>query len=455
MTIVAHGIGGVRDLPVPAWLFFYGAVVVLIASFVALGVLWKEPRLERAERGRPLPGTLQRFLLSPLLRASLGALSFGLLVVVGLAAVVGEPSARQNLAPTFVFVVFWLGLLPLVAVVGNVWPVLNPWRAAADAAAWLWGKLGRTWQPMARYPERLGRWPAAFLLFAFAAYELAYPDPSNPRALALAIYLYSAITWYGMLWFGRDTWTRNGEAFSVYFGLLARIAPFGTRDGFRPEIVVRPPLAGLARAQARHGTFAFVAVMLGSVAFDGLSRTPFWLDRRFDVATAVGASQLGRDVAGTLFSLGGLLLMVAVVAAAYAVAVAGARAFAHVERPLVDAFLASLIPIALAYLVAHYFSLLILQGQVAIRLASDPFGRNWNLFGTAGFNPDLTLLSPNLVWYVQVAALVVGHVGGLLVAHDRAISLFRAAATAVRAQYVMLVLMVLYTVGGLWLLSTG
>ena len=94
MTIVAHGIGGVRDLPVPAWLFFYGAVVVLIASFVALGVLWKEPRLERAERGRPLPGTLQRFLLSPILRASLRALSFGLLVVVGLAAVVGEPSAR-------------------------------------------------------------------------------------------------------------------------------------------------------------------------------------------------------------------------------------------------------------------------------------------------------------------------------------------------------------------------
>ena len=455
MTLVAHGIGGIRDLPVPGWLFFYGAALVLVVSFVAFAVLWKEPRLERAERGRPLPHGLQRVLLSPALHAVTKTVSFGLLVVVGLAAILGEPSAQQNLAPTFVFVVFWLGLVPVVALLGNVWPALNPWRAPADALAWAWRRAGRSWEPMGRYPERLGCWPAAFLLFAYTVYELAYTEPASPRSLALAIYLYSAITWYGMLWFGREEWTRSGEAFSVYFGLLSRVAPVAARDGDTGrEVVVRLPLAGLASGPSRPGSFAFVAVMLGSVAFDGLSRTPFWLDRRFDVESAAG-TQLGRDVVGVGFNLGGLLLVIGLVALAYAVAVAGARAFAHIERPLVGAFLASLIPIALAYVVAHYFSLFVLQGQVAIRLASDPFGRNWDLFGTAGFTPDLTVLSPNVVWYVQVAALVLGHVAGLLVAHDRAVSLFHAAATAVRTQYAMLVLMVIYTVGGLWLLSSG
>ena len=456
MIPLAHGIGGIRDLPVPGWLFFYGAALVLIVSFVALAVLWTEPRLDAAAGGRPLPTWLQRVLLSPVLHATVKALSFGLLVVVSLAATIGEPSAQQNLAPTFVFVVFWLGLVPVVVLMGNVWSVLNPWRAPADAIAWAWRRSGRAWEPLARYPEWLGCWPAVVLLFAFAAFELAYPEPSSPRALALAIYLYSAITWYGMLWFGRETWTRNGEAFSVYFELLSRVGPIAVREGAgRREIVLRWPLTGLAWRDARPGTFAFVALMLGSVAFDGLSRSSWWLDRRIDVEAAAGTSTLVRDAAAMGLNLAGLLLVVGAVAVAYAGAVAGARAFAHVERPLVGAFLASLVPIALAYVVAHYFSLLVLQGQFAIRFASDPFGRNWDLFGTAGFNPDLALLSPNLVWYVQVAALVVGHVAGLVVAHDRAVSMFRGVATAVRTQYAMLVLMVAYTVAGLWLLSSG
>jgi hypothetical protein len=121
----------------------------------------------------------------------------------------------------------------------------------------------------------------------------------------------------------------------------------------------------------------------------------------------------------------------------------------------VGAFLASLVPIALVYAVAHYFSLLLLQGQFAIPLASDPLGRGWDLIGTADFRPNLAVLSPNAIWYVQVGALVVGHVAGLTLAHDRAVALFRSARTAMQTQYVMLVLMVVYTVGGLWLLSQG
>ena len=446
----AHGIGGVKDLPVPLWLFYYGGALVLLVSFVALAVLWRRPLLERAEAARPLPDVLQRVLLAPALRAVLGGVSLALLALVSTAALLGDSSPSDNLAPTFVWVVFWLGLVPVVVLLGNVWSVLNPWRAGADAVAWLWERSGRSWEPPLAYPERLGRWPAAALLFAFTVFELAYWDPAAPRALALAIYLYSAVTWYGTVFFGREAWLRNGEAFSVYFGLLSRLSPFAAREGERGrEVVLRPPLVGLARLSPPPATLAFVAVMLGSVAFDGFSRTSGWLDVRSSILAG------SPEVAGMLLNLAGLAVAVALVALAYLAAVGAARAVAGGEGSLASAFVGSLVPIALVYAVAHYFSLLVLQGQFAIPLASDPFGHGWDLLGTSDFRPNLGLLSPNTIWYVQVAVLVAGHALGLTLAHDRAVALFRSARTAVRTQYAMLALMVLYTVGGLWLLSRG
>jgi hypothetical protein len=451
--LLAHGIGSVQDLPVPLWLFYYGAALVLLLSFVALWALWPRPRLESAnESARPLGPSAQRILLSPALRIVLGALSFGLLVVVAVAALVGERSPNENFAPTFIYVIFWLGLVPLVVIFGNIWTVLSPWRAAADAVAWVSRRTGPAWEPPFAYPERFGRWPAAVLLFCFAALELAYSDPASPRALALAVYLYSAITWLGMLAFGRDAWTRNGEAFAVYFTLLARASPFTKREG---QIVVRPPIVGLTKEDGRPGTLAFVAVMLGSVAFDGLSRTSLWVDFRANVTSPLFERSLAlADLVGTLLNVAGLALVICLVALAYLAAVAVARRVAG-GRALRTAFLGSLIPIALAYAVAHYFSLLVIQGQYALPLASDPFGFGWNLFGTAEEQPDLNVLAPRVVWYVQVGALVIGHVLGLVLAHDRAVGLYRSAGKAVVSQYAMLVLMVTYTVAGLWLLSSG
>jgi hypothetical protein len=452
---LAHAIGGVRDLPIPLWLFYYGGAVVLVLSFVALGVLWRRPRLEGADEGRPLPPALQRFLLSRALRVVVGGASLALLIVLFLASLLGEPSAGQNLAPTFVFVIFWVGLVVVVVVLGNVWPLLNPWRAGADLAAWFWREGGWSWSAGMAYPERLGRWPAAVLLFAFTALELAYVEPANPRALALAIFLYSWITWVGMGVFGRETWLRNGEAFNVYFDLLGRIAVFGRRqsDG---QLVVRPPLSGLAVRDFRPGTLAFVAVMLGSVAFDGYSRTSRWLEWRFELEAPYVLDNPGLgDLIVTGFNFAGLIAFVLLVAIAYLAAIQAAKLVAKTTAPLATAFLGSLVPIALAYALAHYFSLLLIQGQVAITLASDPFGYGWDLFGTADYQADATVISPNTTWYFQVAVLVTGHVFGLVLAHDRAVTLFNSPRTAVRTQYAMLALMVVYTVGGLWLLSRG
>jgi hypothetical protein len=451
---LAHGIGGIRDPVLPDWLMYYAAALTLILSFVALGVLWRKPLLEGRARGRPLSERWQRLILWTGWRVILGALSVGLLVLVWLAALVGKPDAGDNLAPTFVWVIFWLGLVPIVVVFGNLWSVLSPWRAAADAVAWVWAKTGRTWEPAAEYPRRLGRWPAAGLLLAFAALELAYPRAAEPRTLALAIVVYSWIAWAGMLLYGRRKWIENAEAFYVYFGLFSLIAPFAVREeNGRRVVVVRPPLAGLTVRQDTPGTIAFVAVMLGSVAFDGFSRTTWWQDRLYNLeARYIVDSPRTADLVATGFNGLGLIVGVIAVAVLFRLAVRAAQAVAGTREDLTSVFVASLVPIALAYSVAHYFTLLVNQGQFAIPLFSDPFGEGWDLFGTSHFTPSL-FNSPNGIWYVQVGVLVIGHVLGLTLAHDRAVALWGSARTAIRTQYAMLALMVLYTCTGLWLLS--
>jgi hypothetical protein len=423
-----------------------------VLSFVALGALWKRPLLEARAAGRPLPEGLERVLRSRLLRGILSLVSVGLLAVVFLTALLGEPSSAQNLAPTFVYVIFWLGLVPVQVLLGNVWPVLNPWLAVANGAEWIWRRLGQTWTPPLAYPERLGVWPAAFLLFCFATLELCYSEPASPRALALAIALYSYAMWFGMAAFGRRTWTEHGDAFTVYFGLLAKLAPFGERDG---RLVVRMPLSGLAGPLNQPGTLAFVAVMLGSVGFDGFSRSPFWQDLRARLEEPYILDSPGKaELVSTGLALAGLVGCVVAVALAYRVATALAERMIGGDRKLAAEFLSGLIPIALVYAVAHYFTLLIVQGQYALPLASDPFGFGWDLFGTLDYAPNIAPLAPNSVWYVQVGSLVAGHVAGLAVAHDRAVTILPER-DALRSQYAMLALMVVYTVGGLWLLSRG
>jgi hypothetical protein len=452
---LAHGIGAVRDLPVPAWLFLWGGAVVLVASFVALGALWREPLLARHAPGKAIPEWLERILRSVALRIVLGAISTALLLLVFLTALLGETNPNDNLAPTFIYVVFWLGLVPLQVFFGDVWRVLNPWRAVADATVWvLEHVLRRSLEPLGELPEWVGRWPAAALLFLFAAMELAYIDPASPRALALAVALYSYVTWFGMAAFGRETWLQQGEAFSAYFGLLARVAPFGLRES-DDRIVVRWPFTGLAGYPRVPGTGAVVAVMLGSVGFDGFSRTSLWQNLIADAeAPYVLDDPRKAELVVTGLNLLGLIAAILFVAIAYIAATSAARRTVDAPHSLTRQFVFSLVPIALVYAVAHYFSLLIIQGQFILPLASDPFGTGANWLGSLGdYQPNLTPLAPNTIWYIQVGALVAGHVAGLAIAHDRAVTLFRSRDAALRSQYAMLALMILYTIGGMWLLS--
>mgnify|MGYP000501124515 CR=1 FL=1 len=422
-------------------------------SFVLLGVLWRAPLLARHARGRPVPYRIDRAVRWAPLRIAIQLLSVFLFLLVFVAALVGDTDPFANLAPTWIYVIFWLGVPLLSVLFGNVWRALSPWLAIADGFVWLWERTGRGPLALAPYPERLGRWPGAVLLFAFVALELAYTDPSSFFNDTATTEIYTYVTLLGYAAFGRETWNDRGEGFAIAFSYLARMAPISTADA---RLALRWPLTGLHGAERLSGSLAVIAVLLGSVGFDGLSRTSWWQNLLADVEGPFIIDKPGLgDIVVMSVNLSGLVAVILLVGLAYSGACMLMRSTANAPRSLVSDFVLSLLPIAFVYAVAHYFSLFVIQGQFAIPLLSDPLGRGWDLLGTADFVPNLAPFSPDTVWYVQAGALVAGHVAGLAVAHDRAVAIFRDRQTALSSQYAMLALMVLYTIGGLWLLSRG
>jgi hypothetical protein len=448
----AHGLVGRQDLPIPAWLFAWAAALVLVLSFVALAVLWPMPRLEEY-MWRALPAGAGRLLASRALEvvgAALGAFLLGVVVWSGL---FGDQVPTANFAPTWVYVIFWLGLVPASVLLGDVFRFVNPWRAVARAVAWAASKLIRGPMPAPlAYPAALGHWPAAAGLLAFAWLELVSPSGDVPRVIALAVLAYSSVTWIAMATYGIDPWLDRGEAFSVYFNLYSRLSVWERRGR---EVGLRPPLAGLAQLEPGPGTVALLAVMIGSVTFDGASAGRTWQNLVPPLQRAFEALGFARGSAVPLAYALGLLGCVALAYGFYRLGIAGMQTVARGEpgSRLANAFVHSLVPIALVYAAAHYVSLLVLQGQAIAYLASDPLGAGWDVFGTASREVDYALVGAETFWYVQVALVVLGHVAALVLAHDRALALFERAQVAVRSQYWMLAVMVGFTSLALWLLA--
>ena len=445
---VAHGLVGRTDLPIPRWLFGWGAAVVLVVSFVALAVLWPKPRFEAPSESR-LAGVPK--ILDPI-AGLIGVALFAAVVYAGFA---GSQTTTNNLAPTAVFVVFWVGLVPLSLLLGDVFKAINPWRAIARVSAWAAGNVSREGLPAPLpYPERLGRWPAALGILAFVWVELVYAQGDDPSTLAVLALAYAAAQLVGMSLYGIETWTRNGDAFSVYFGLFAKLSPLRWERG---AVYGRRPLSGLSTLVAIPGTVALLCVMIGTTSFDGFSAGPTWSSIAPELTTFFMDLGIGQQTALELAFTVGLVAAVLAIAGLYRLGVAGMRWAGEQReaRELSGRFVHSLVPIALAYVVAHYFSLLAYQGQAAAYLASDPLGDGGNLFGTASVTIDYTWISATGIWYVQVGALVLGHVAGLVLAHDRALVLFSESRSATRSQYWMLAVMIAFTSLALWLLSSA
>ena len=411
----------------------YGAAFALLISFVALRILWPKPRLAKWSVGHLLPtaGPTAARVMRGVLR-TLGLAAFVILIY---AALGGVADAGLNIAPYAFYVGFWVGLIVVCALIGDVYKAVNPF----DTIALLLHIPQRTSRTETHDP---GQWTAATFILMFVWMELAYHSPSSPRSIGAWLTIYTAAVVVGTLIWGRE-WLRYGEGFAALFAMLGHIAPFGRDD--RGRLRFRVPLSALSKMEVRTGTAALVLVALGSTTFDGLSRTNFWADI-LDQRTGWDATQV---------STIGLIWVIAIVAAAYLLATRiTARITGEDPTVVASAFIASLVPIAFAYAVAHYFSLLVFDGQNLIALASDPFGRGWDLFGTIDWTVNYKLVTVREIALVQAGAIVVGHVSGVIVAHDRAVERYRPR-LAIRSQYPMLAVMVAYTVGGLAILLGG
>jgi hypothetical protein len=387
----------------------------------------------------------------------------------------------QNLAPTLVWVVWWVGVAYASALVGDLWAVLNPWQVLFAWSEALYRRLkpGGVLAWRLPYPRAWGVWPGVMLFLVFAWVELIFDGAAVPANLALLALGYTGLTWAGMWVFGPEVWLRYGEAFALAFGLLARFAPtevrviqpevcqtcsldcrdqdgqcincyacFQRAEADRREWNVRPFATGLLRHETVSiSEMVFVLLVLTTVTFDGVRATPLWV--RFEQALAVFLPPVVTRTLGLAF-LPGLFLGIYVTFCRVMVVTSGIpRSTTAVARR----FIYTLVPIALAYHIAHYLSFLLIQGQFIIPLLSDPFGFGWELFGTASYRPNLGLVRARFAWFTAVTAIVVGHILAVYLAHRVALRTWRTQRSVLRSQYPMVVLMLGYTMISLWLLA--
>lgn len=426
-----HGVGTRTDLPVPTTLTFLAAGGTVLISFVVLALLWRRPRTRRD--GPALPVGVDTLVGSTALRGVLRTITLTVLISVVVLGFVGPADTNRNLGPWLIYVWLWVGLVPASVLFGPVWAVLNPLRLVHALLARL---LRLDPDSGARpLPSEVGQWPAAVFLAGYLWVELVLPTRADPPVLAGLVVGYAGVQVGLACVFGRS-WFARGDVFEVYSRLFGSLSAIGRRDG---RLVLRSPLDGLDDLPTEPGLAAVLVVLIGGTAFDGLSRTSFWRS-----AGASGPLQASIGLAASI-----LLIAVIFLLGTASTVATNAR---DTRRHPPGAFAHSLVPIAAGYAVAHYFSLLVFDGQQVGILASDPLDQGVDWFGTATHVIDYTVVGGGTIAVVQVVGIVVGHLVASVAAHDRATRLYPDRA-AVRAQYPMLATMIALTVGAVALIG--
>jgi len=487
MPAYGHGLGLRYDLPLPLVLWIIGAASTVLLSFLIVAIAVRS----NASVKVPTQSNLLRWQISNAVTGGKARLIARLLAVAALilivvAGIIGDQTPTRNLAPTAIWIAWWVGFSYLSAFVGNVWSVVNPWAAIFDWCEQLLSKPPTPRRAKVNWPKSLGVWPATGLFLVFGWLELVWEGRSIPSQLAWLAIGFSVLTWTGMFVFGRSTWLTHADPFALAFGILSKFAPTeicvehagcDTRAAYGGTVVtdrgealdcdrcyraaesrrgwiLRLPGVGLLHTEnISQSLMVFVIVMLSTVTFDGLMATPFW--QRIENALYVALPALGDSRLAIINTLG-LLSFCALFIAVYRL-VATLIAHGSQKRMTPDTasrlFVLTLVPIAIAYLIAHYLSYFLIQGQLLIRLASDPFGFGWNIFGTARFRPDIGIVGARFVWYTSLFAIVIGHVAAVSLAHIIALRSFDDPRLAIRSQIPMLMLMVAYTMMSLWIIA--
>jgi hypothetical protein len=399
-VVAAHQLTGRFTSPIPLGAYLIGAALAVAASFaivVLRGGAPPEPAALRQDRTVRVPAALRGGL------AGVGLLAW--LWIVVRSVVLGGPS-EGDVASLFLWTYGWVGLALVSAFIGPAWTWLDPFSTLHRLGAWALGRVGLTGAAPANYPDRLGRWPAVIGFAVFIWLELAVPATRSGRALGIVLVAYTVVTVLAMAQFGRDAWRRNGEVFSVWFGLVGRLAPLALVRGGELATEAGPPrmlrvrsfAAGLLEPGADLAGLVLVSLAVGGILFDGLSQTQIFFDL-FGIPTIPEQTLL----------LGGWLALLA------GVAVVVGR-FVGIR-----ALVAGLVPISIGYLIAHYLTFIVFDGQRIVLALSDPFGQGWDLLGVGAFEPATAWLPGAVAWSVQLVAVVGGHVIGAVAGHRAAV----------------------------------
>jgi hypothetical protein len=447
----AHASDRGHVLLLPTGHYIAGAAFAVAASFLVLALL-PPARLVSIWRKRLPLGSI------PDLRLPASLAAFAVFAVLITAGFIGSHDPLSNPLPLTVWTLLWVGLTLAQGLCGNLWSWLNPWYGPYRLVTGALGAKARQKTPL-HFPEWLGYWPAVILFFAFAWFELIDPAPDDPARLAMVAGLYWIISFTAMLAFGFERWSRQGEFLSAFFAMIGRFGIVeASKDRSRLHLALCWPGAKLYQAEALPPAGAlFLLATLASVSFDGFSKTFFWLG-----LNSINPLELpGRTALVATNSFGLMAMFVALAGVGLLAVVAGERVVRS-PAPLPEAaglFVWSIVPIALAYHFSHYLTALLVNGQYALVALSDPFALGWNLLGTAHMPVEAGIAmgahSAWLLWNLQAAAIVGGHVLAVLVAHVFAWRMHPNAASASLSQLPLTVLMIGYTVFGLWLLSTA
>jgi hypothetical protein len=486
--VLAHGFGERYDLPVPLNFFLVGAAATVAFSFVVIGFfVGKSKDSSNYPRYNLLSCQLIRSLITNgFVIKLIKALSVTFFVITLATSFFGENEPTDNFSPTFVWIIWWVGIGYITAFLGNVWLVINPWKILFDIVDWKINQStmsNKGW--LFQYPKYFDVWPGILLFFAFVWIENIYSGGAIPNKLGTLILAYSIITWIGMLLFGKYAWLRHGEAFSILFGLLSRLSPseigvkktnrcancyqgcyphnlecidclecFEHSDDSDRQVNIRPYAIGLSRPEnISLGSTIFVILVLASVTFDGLTATSLWLDFQnaiypiteiIGIGTSRGISTIGLVMLPILFL--GIYIVFSFLMSMFS------GGYLSVCKTATS-FVYSLIPIALAYHFSHYQSYLLIQGQYIIPLISDPFGYGWDIFGTQTFRVDISVINAKFVWISSVTAIVIGHIISVYIAHVISLRVIPDRSKALQSQYPMLLLMIFYTAVSLWIIA--
>jgi hypothetical protein len=445
-TVLAHGFGERVDLPIPFTLYAFSAAATVAVSFILIGLLTgkRDPQdLPQYDLGSLAIGRALFF--HPFSRWSLKLIALFLTILIIIAGYNGSQIPSYNMAPTFVWILFAVGMVYFSAFLGNVWPVIHP----ASTVHSLICSVLPSCKKEKEWSKKILFWPGVCTYFLFRWIENVHPSPSEPSTIATLVIAYLVVSLIGMLAIGKRNWLTYCDPFNVFFTFLSFFAITKTDEKKgKKSMMLRFPGVGLFHMQRIPVSgIVFEMLMLSTIAFDGMKETPTW--------KIVRSAMEGRMSLGVIDTLGMVAFLAFFLGTyfffSWLISICMSKKFTALQ--IASAFAFSMLPIAVAYEVAHFISLFMLDGQRAIYLLSDPLGLGWDIFGSAGYEVRYTFLNYTVLWNFQVLIIVLGHVIGVYVAHMRALSLLKNRTIAIRSQYPMLILMVCYTMFSLWIIA--